>query len=156
MARVRAKTRVLVVDLDEEIRGAVHTLLSTVVDCYAVAEAASPDDALAYLATQPKGMVVICSNAYADHRLCTPFFAAVAADERLAKRHQYLLLSSDPAHLPDPLRLALLRLSVPVVPKPFDIDVLLTTVGGAAARLTSTRPALLPRWRPWQWGRRGA
>jgi hypothetical protein len=121
-------------------RGVLHDLL-TDVDHYEVTEVSTEAVALAYLAACPEGVVTVCSNSHPDHHLSTACFAAVVADKRLAQRHQYILLSTNPSKIPVALRADLRRLLPAILPKPFDLDVLLTTVRGAASRLVLMRPA---------------
>ena len=135
-------TLVMVLEFDEELRGVLHEILTTA-DHYAVTELTTEDAALTYLAATPEGVVALCSNTDADHHLSTAFFAAVVADKRLRTRHRYLLLSTNPAGIPTPLRVDLKRLGAPILPKPFDLDVLLETVAKAARYLAPTGPQWL-------------
>lgn len=81
-------------------------------------------------------MVVVCSNRDADHQLTTAFFARVAANVDQCRRHHYLLLSTNPATMPLALQASLAQLGTAVLPKPFDVDALLTGVREAAEQLT--------------------
>lgn len=81
------------------------------------------------------GVVVVCGNQDADHHLTAAFFAQVAAGERLASRHRYLLLSSNPALIPPALEAHLIQLNAVVLPKPFDLEIVVICVREAAARL---------------------
>jgi DNA-binding NtrC family response regulator len=127
-------TRVLILELDEDLRGALHQMLTTV-GHYAVTTVTTEAAGLELLATSAESVVAVCSNVHADHHLSAAFFAAVVADERVARRHQYILLSTDPARIPEPLRADLSRLQAAIVPKPFDMDALLAAVREAASRL---------------------
>jgi CheY-like chemotaxis protein len=60
---------------------------------------------------------------------------AVAADQVLATRHRYVLVTALWDMLPADYIALLRRLAMPVVPKPFTLETLLETVAGAAARL---------------------
>ncbi len=137
-----AAVRVLIVEFDESLRGVLHDALRTAAHDYAVTEVATETEALAVLARQPPsvGMVVVCSNREADHQHCTAFFASVVADKRLAARHQYLLLSTNPAHISDTLHMHLAVLHAPILSKPFELDALLALVEAAAARRATTQP----------------
>jgi CheY-like chemotaxis protein len=134
-------THVLVVEFDEALRGTLDVVLSEV-GHYTVMSVTTEAAALNYLAVCPEGVIAVCSNSHPDHHLSTAFFAAVVADKRLARWHRYILLSTDPAKIPSALRAHLRRLHAPILPKPFDVDVLLATVAQAARRLT--RPG--PQW----------
>src|SRR5262249_55877643 len=112
----RAMTEVLVVEFDEALRGTLDVVL-TGVGHYAVTSVTTEAAALDSPATSPAGVVAVCSNSHPDHHLSTPFFAAVVADRRLAWRHQYLLLFTDPAKIPVALRAHLRRLHAPILPK---------------------------------------
>jgi hypothetical protein len=91
-------------------------------------------------------MVVVCSNRDADHHLSAAFFEQVAADERLASRHQYLMLSSTPAAIPPELQTHLAQLHAAILPKPFDLETLEAYVYEAAGQLAHTHPLTrLPR-----------
>ncbi len=63
--------------------------------------------------------------------------SAVAADPALGTCHAFVLLTARFDMLPSDYVALLKRLSVLVVPKPFDIDVLLNAVANAAAKLHS-------------------
>ncbi len=141
-----AAIHVLIVEFDESLRGVLHDALRTAARDYAVTEVATEIDALAVLARQTEGMVVVCSNREADHHRIAAFFAAVVADKRLAAQHQYLLLSTAPALIPDAVRTHLARLHAPFLSKPFELDALLALVEASAARRAMTRP--LARLRP--------
>jgi CheY-like chemotaxis protein len=135
-------TQVVVVEFDEALRGTLRVVLSDE-GHYEVTEVTTEEAALDYLADCPEGVVVVCSNTHADHHLSMAFFAAVAADKQLARQHQYLLLSTDPAKIPRALRMNLTRLHAPIVPKPFDVETLLATVAQAARRLAPPVPQRL-------------
>lgn len=126
--------QVVVVEFDELLRGALHDILSLNGD-YEVTEVADEAVALAYLAATPGGMVAVCSNRDADHHRSAAFFAVVAADERLATRHRYIMLSTSPERMPVGLQVDLARLRAAILGKPFDLDTLLATVRTAALRL---------------------
>jgi CheY-like chemotaxis protein len=142
-------TKVLVVEIDDALRGTVHDILDTAGDAYEVTEVGTEAEALTYLTTQPtaEGVVVVCSNKHIDHHLHAAFFASVVADKRLARRHRYILLSSSPARIPAEMRAHLTQLNVRVLAKPFDMDVLLAAVSEAAAQLAAARSPLWRRWR---------
>jgi hypothetical protein len=143
---------VLVVEFDDAVRGTLRDVLGIAGERYAVIEVETETEALAYLASPPaaEGMVVVCSNKFADHRLSAAFFSTVIADRRLARRHQYIMLSSSPEHLPGALRACLRQLHAPVLPKPFDVDDFLAAASSAADRLALARSPAWRRWKLWQ------
>jgi CheY-like chemotaxis protein len=124
---------VLVVEYDNAVRDMLHELLTDA--GFEVNEHATDAAALDFLAESPDGVVVLYSNQDADHHLSAAFFAQVVADERFTSRHQYLLLSSNPPLIPPALETHLAQLNAAVLPKPFDIDILVARVRQAAARL---------------------
>lgn len=142
-------TKVLVVEIDDALRGTVHDILDTAEDAYEFTEVGAETDALTYLTTQPtaEGVVVVCSNKTIDHHLLAAFFASVVADKRLARHHRYILLSSSPARIPAEMRAHLVQLHAPILAKPFDMDVLLAAVSEAATQLAAARSPLWRRWR---------
>lgn len=142
-----ATVHVLIIEFDDCLRGVLHDALRTAAYDYAVTEVATETEALAVLARQTEGMVVVCSNQDADHHLSTAFFAAVVAEKRLATRHQYLLLSTNPAHIPDALHTYLAHLHAPILSKPFELDALLALVEEAAGRRAMTHPLVRLRHR---------
>jgi CheY-like chemotaxis protein len=127
---------VLVVEYDDDVRDVLHDVLADA-GCE-VTEATTDAAALDFLAACPDGVVAVCSNKHADHHLSAAFFAQVVADERLASRHQYLMLSSTPSSIPPELQTHLEQLHAAILPKPFDMDILVAHVHEAAAQLALT------------------
>jgi hypothetical protein len=121
-------------EVDAQLRGALHELL-TLFDHYAVTDISEEAAGADYLAAAPEGAVVVVSNRDPDHHRTAEFFATVAADEQLATRHRYILLSTNPARIRERLRAHLAQLNVPVLAKPFDVEALLAAVHAAEARL---------------------
>ncbi len=124
---------VLVVEYDEGVRTVLRDLLTNV--GYEVIEHATDAAALAFLAASPDGVVVVCGNEDADHHRAAAFFAQVVADKRIASRHRYLLLSTNPALIPPALEAHLIQLNAVVLPKPFDLETVVICVHEAAGRL---------------------
>ena len=124
---------VLVVEYDDGVRNVLHDILTDA--GYKVIEARTDGAALDFLAVCPEGVVVLCSNKYLEHHRSTAFFAQVVANEHFTSRHQYLMLSSSPSAIPPELQTHLAQLNAAILPKPFDVDNLVTTVRQAAARL---------------------
>src|SRR5260221_9569355 len=135
---------VLVVESDDDVRDVLHDLL-TDAGCE-VTEATTDAAALDFLAACPDSVVAVCSNQDADHHRSAAFFAQVVADERLASRHQYLMLSSTPSAIPPEMQTDLAQLHAPILSKPFDMETLEAYVHEAAGRLAHTHPhTRLPR-----------
>jgi CheY-like chemotaxis protein len=128
-------TRVVMVEFDEALRDVLRDILA-LDGPYDVAEV-SEDRAVTFLRIAPEGVIAVCSNRDAHHQQSAAFFAAVAADERLAARHQYLMLSTNPREMPAGLQANLTHLRATILPKPFELDTLLAAVSKAAARLVA-------------------
>jgi hypothetical protein len=131
----QAVTQVVVLEFDEQLRGALHDVL-TLYNHYAVTDLVEVTAGIDCLAATPGGMVVVVSNRDMDHHMSVAFFAAVAANEQIAQRHRYILLSTDPLRIPEGLQTHLAHLNARILVKPFDIDALLDAVRQAAASLT--------------------
>jgi CheY-like chemotaxis protein len=128
-----ALAHVLVVDDDEPIR---DTLRSVLEDAgHTVTEAPDGVAALDILRTSPHRMVVLL-----DLRMPgldgVGLLGTVAGDRSLASQHAYILMTANLQTLTLSVTNLLTTLSVPVLGKPFDLDVVLDTVEQAAARLT--------------------
>ena len=127
-----AVTRVLVVDDDEGIRETIRFALEDV--GYAVAEAADGLTALQRLRAGKERMVVVLD-------LMMPgldgagVLGAVAADARLSSQYAFVLMTANTRTLTLAFATLLQNLSIPVLAKPFDVDVLLNAVAAAAHRL---------------------
>lgn len=126
---------VLLVDDDEAIR-VVARLVLTEAD-YPVFEAEDGAATLLMLHASAHPMIVLldrCMPGMDGERL----LAAVAADETLATRHAYVLMTALPPAGASPLGALLTQLQALVLPKPFEIDTLVATVAQAADRLLAT------------------
>jgi CheY-like chemotaxis protein len=125
---------VLVVDDDAAIRETLHLLLEDA--SYEVLEARNGQEALDCLRFTPHRLVTLLD-------LQMPVLDGlavlkmVAQDRQLASRHAYVLITAYPDQLfSDSLSLLITsQLAVPFIPKPFDVDSMLTTVSTAARRL---------------------
>lgn len=123
---------VLIVDDDADIRQALRILLEEI-GGHQVVEAADGLAALEILRASEQRLVVLLD-------LLMPgldglgVLRAVAADARLASQHAYMLVTvsrrANTENFSESLALA-----VPVIPKPFDMDVLLEAVADAARGL---------------------
>jgi hypothetical protein len=88
---------VLAVKFGRLLRGVLHDLLTTV-DHYAGTHVTTEGAAVAYLDLSLEDVVTVYSKWHTDHDLSTAFFAAAVAAKRLARRHQYSSLCTDPAN----------------------------------------------------------
>lgn len=123
---------VLIVDDDADIRMSMRTMLEDI-GGHIVLEAPDGLVALEILRSSEQRLVVLLD-------LLMPgldgigVLQEVAADEALATRHAYMLVTvsrlATSGELPSSLALL-----VPVVPKPFDMDVLLNAVAEAGGRI---------------------
>ena len=127
-----AVTRVLVVDDDEGIRETIRFALEDM--GYTVTEAADGLTALQRLRAGKERMVVVLD-------LMMPgldgagVLGAVAADARLSSQYAFVLMTANTRTLTLAFATLLQNLSIPVLAKPFDVDVLLNAVAAAAHRL---------------------
>ncbi len=126
---------ILVVDDEPGQREMLRLLLEDV--GYVVREVSSGEDALQTLsATLASGerLVVLL-----DQRMPgldgDEVLSAVAADAVLVARHRYILLTASPQQVRGHPALTIGEMSVPIVEKPFDVDVLLAAVATALAQL---------------------
>lgn len=127
--------RVLVVDDDRAIRETLRAVLEE--EGYAVVEAADGRRALEILRAEAAHHLVLL-----DLRMPVMDGAAVlrtvAADQRLATRHAYAIITANPELVPAALGGTNGRLSIPVLLKPFDLDAVLETVEGAVCGLAGS------------------
>ena len=84
-----------------------------------------------------------CSTCHRAGRHEAPFFTRVAADPALVARHAYVCMTTSVPRLDPALRRQLAAYCVPVLAKPFDVDMLLRTLARAALHLP--RPHMLVR-----------
>ncbi|MBF6590131.1 MAG: response regulator [Ktedonobacterales bacterium] len=132
---------VLVVDDDEGIRQTLRLVLEDA--GYTITEAASGGAALDALRASADPLLVLL-----DYLMPGMdgggVLRLIAADAPLAARHAYVLITASPQMLPPELVRLTKRLAITVLPKPFDMDVLLRTVEVAistiSARTAANRP----------------
>lgn len=126
--------QVLIVEDDNEIRATLAFLLRDA--GYTVHEASDGKPALERLRRSRERLVVLL-----DLRMPgvdgVQVMHAVAADDNLATRHAYIVMTANERTFPLEFAALLSRLKVPVIAKPFDIEALLDAVDQAAARLES-------------------
>jgi two-component system response regulator MprA len=121
---------VLVVDDDRAIRETLRVALED--EGYRVAEAGDGAQALALLRAAQNAYVVLL-----DLRMPlldgAGLLRLVAADDELATRHVYAIITANLDAVPAARAATLGRIAVPVIPKPFDLDEVLDYVARAAA-----------------------
>ena len=132
MTRDRS-TSVLIVDDDQIIRETLRWLLDDA--GYHVTEAPNGEEALAILRASAQPLVVLL-DLMMPHIGGQEVIETIAGDHHLATYHAYVLVTAN-AHLLTPAFHDLLStLAVPIVAKPFDLDLLYEAVTRAAGRLT--------------------
>ena len=129
--------QVLIVDDDQALRELLREILEE--EGYRVLEAANGDTALALLQHSSERWVVLLDYLmpYGDGKRV---LQTVRQDATLSTRHSYVLLTAR-SRLSLPVLELANTLSVPVVHKPFDLEVLLSTVAQAFNRLEVGRSA---------------
>ena len=127
-------THALIVDDDEGIRETLAAILAN--EGYAVLEARDGVEALALLQVFPHALVVLL-DLWMPRLGGEGVLAAVAADTDLASRHAFVMVTARIVAGSPELQRLLAVLAVPLIHKPFDIDVLLSAVAVAARRLPS-------------------
>jgi CheY-like chemotaxis protein len=134
-------TPVLIVDDDDCIRVTLRDLLED--EGYTVYEAPDGTSALQRLREHPDGMVVLLDvNMPGIDGL--EVLRTVEAESSLAAQHVYILLSAGFRQSPATLALELHQLNVSTLDKPFDVELLLFAVSGAAQRLARSPGG--PNW----------
>ncbi len=133
----RAAPHILLVDDDQEIRNTLREALEE--EGYEVCEAEDGIEALRLLRASMIPLVVVL-----DLRMPRlsgdALLQRVSTREHLPAKHTYLLITASRELLsPTSLRL-LKRMDVPVTPKPFDLNDMLTLVAHAADMLSETAP----------------
>ncbi|HLZ22838.1 MAG TPA: response regulator [Ktedonobacterales bacterium] len=137
MAQVSRPT-VLIVDDDACLRDALGELL---LDAgYAVRMAADGREGLSLLRAATERLVALV-DVVMPNMDGIELLNQLAGDRTLAVRHAYALMSAQPRLLCAALTDLLLTLSVPVVIKPFDTDILLMTVAELARRVAWPQPS---------------
>ncbi|HEX9036103.1 MAG TPA: response regulator [Ktedonobacterales bacterium] len=125
----------LVVDDDSNIRELIGELLTS--EGYAVELADDGRQALDILRATPRRMVVLLD-------VMMPVvdgvqtLEAVAADEELARRHAFLIMTASSVNDHKGLLKLVHEFNAPVLTKPFSIEALLRTLNVVAARLRNS------------------
>ncbi|HEX8032391.1 MAG TPA: response regulator [Ktedonobacterales bacterium] len=123
---------ILIVDDDRSIRATLRAVLED--EEYNVLEAENGNTALALLQAT-YGPVVVLLDLRMPGLDGTGVLEAVAADARLATHNAYILITANSHSIPADTSRLLEQLDVPVVPKPFDLDILLETVTEAVVKI---------------------
>lgn len=124
-------TRILIVDDDDAIRETLRDALEE--EGYEVAEAADGIEGLAQLRASQERLVVLLDQLMP--RLDGKgVLRAVQDDPLLARQHAYILLTAH-ARMSARMTEYIAALSIPIVSKPFDLEVLFQVVAKAARRL---------------------
>lgn len=129
--------QVLIVDDDQELRELLRAILEE--EGYQVIEAADGDTALNLL-HRGQGRWVVLLDYLMPHGGGKQVLQMVSQDGELSTRHSYVLLTARTRVSLPVLELAE-TLSIPVLRKPFDLEVLLATVAQAFSRIEVGRPA---------------
>lgn len=135
----------LIVDDDRAIRESLRLALES--EGYAVTEAADGREGLQALRASHYPLVALV-----DLRMPRldgeGLLREVLADDALAKRHAYMLITANYHSLSRNVLNALAQLSAPIIPKPFDLDTLLDTVQELASRLVPPSDSWPPSAHP--------
>ncbi|MGO8949570.1 MAG: response regulator [Ktedonobacterales bacterium] len=130
-------TRILVVDDDRSIRETLQAVLQD--EGYNVSEAEDGEVALKILQASKEPMVVLL-----DLRMPVldgdGVLSFVAADQRLASRNAFLLITANRDFISEKTKQLLVQLQVPVISKPFELDRLIDAVAETAYRQTTRIP----------------
>lgn len=127
-----ARACVLVVDDDEAIRDTLRLVLEDA--DYRVEEAPDGATALDRMRTGTERYIVLLD-------LIMPgmdgaaVLAGMVSDSELFARHAYILMTAGPAQLLPEMDDLRARLNIPVLQKPFDLDILLGILADARQRL---------------------
>ena len=128
---------VLIVDDDQELRDLMREILEE--EGYRVLDAADGDTALDLLCRSPERWVVLLDYLM-PHGDGKRVLQRVSQDAALSTRHRFVLLTAR-TRLSLPVLELVEGLSIPVVRKPFELEVLLATVAQAFSRGEVGRPA---------------
>ena len=125
-------TTVLVADDDPVIRHAVRDILED--EGYSVLTAQNGSEALHLLRSTPPPLVVLL-DLQMPHLDGAEVLRVVAANKKLATRNHFILMTAHTRSLPLGLANLLFRLHILLLPKPFDVDQVVTLVADAARML---------------------
>ncbi|MFI5272986.1 MAG: response regulator [Ktedonobacterales bacterium] len=124
-------TQVLIVDDDDDLRAVLRSALEDA--NYDVLDVAGGAEALALLSRLTAGIVVVV-----DYFMPGIDGAQLLADAASlpGPGHAFMLITASPQRISGELASRLAAQAIPVVPKPFDMTVLLDAVAQCADRLT--------------------
>jgi CheY-like chemotaxis protein len=125
-------TTVLVADDDPDIRETVRDILEA--EGYGVLNAQNGIEALNLLRSTSLPLVVLL-DLQMPQLDGAGVLRAVAANKQLATRNRYLLMTAHVRSLPLGFAHLLFRLHILLLPKPFDVDQVLTMIADAAHML---------------------
>jgi CheY-like chemotaxis protein len=125
-------TTVLVADDNPAIRDWVRFILES--EGYLVLEAQNGNEVLHLLNTTSYPLVVLLDFQMPQHGGAW-VLGAVAANHTLATRNRFILMTARTLSLPRFFTTLLLRLHVPILRKPFDVDLLVALVANVAHTL---------------------
>jgi CheY-like chemotaxis protein len=125
-------TTVLVADDNPHIRDWVRSILEA--EGYLVLEAQNGNEVLHLLNTTSQPLLVLLDFQMPQHGGAW-VLGAVAANHTLATRNRYILMTARTLSLPRFFTTLLIRLHVPVLRKPFDVDLLVALVADVARTL---------------------
>jgi DNA-binding NtrC family response regulator len=130
--------RVLIIDTEDDIRESLRLVLELEQGAYTVIDTSDPEFALQVLLTAPEAVVVLFDAGIP--RTYNDDLAALlnTTDKRLL-RHAYICMTTSLDQMFPELHAVLLARSVPIIAKPFEIDLLLATVAQAAGTLVTPR-----------------
>jgi CheY-like chemotaxis protein len=132
---MRTDDQVLVVDDDPDIRQVLREALEDA--GYEVLEAPDGAVGLQLLARAEEALVTLV-----DYRMPQmdgyTLLRAVTDGGAELRRHAYVLVTANRAHLPPAFKQLLASYHIPIVDKPFDLDTMLTMVDAARDQLAQT------------------
>jgi hypothetical protein len=130
---------VLVVDGDRKVAGILTD--ACMLEGYQTRAESDPFDALLMLRLARSPHVVIWSNTTLDGDLALPFFQAFTSAVNLCQRHRALYLTTEALeYVPRRLRELFERHAIPILTKPFDLDVFYTVLASLSATCPNEAP----------------
>ncbi len=131
--RIDAIGWICIVDDDAHQREMLREILMG--EGYAVSEASDGSSALALLRSTPHRMVVLLDQVMPGLD-GAGVLSCVAADPHLRAQHSYILLSAR-WHLPPKLTTLTSTLSIPIIAKPYDLEMLLSQIAQSQQQLAA-------------------
>jgi CheY-like chemotaxis protein len=137
----RTDNQVLVVDDDADIRQVLREALEDA--GYQVLEAPDGAVGLQLLARADEALVALVDYRMPQMDGYTMLRAVTDGGAEL-RRHAYVLVTANRAHLPPAFTHLLASYHIPIVDKPFDLDTMLTMIGAARDQLVQTNEQQVP------------